>query len=153
MNFSSAGRTTNLSTNPPSSNAIRSNVCRPAVRWMPGDASCQCQVLNTSSESENIPISLPSICIPVELPRAAKNNTDTLKTEVIEIARSGKLYLNGKAVGRDDLRRSLNTRDRKNPVVILDEAGREVTSFVKEKMKTFEQVLKYMRNVGYEIVH
>src|SRR3972149_5455036 len=29
-------------------------------------------------------------------------------------------------------------------VVILDEAGREVTSFVKNKMKTFGQVLKYM---------
>jgi len=37
-------------------------------------------------------------------------------------------------------------------VVILDEAGREVTSFVKEKMRTFQQVLKYMRNVGYELV-
>jgi len=37
-------------------------------------------------------------------------------------------------------------------VVILDEAGREVTSFVKNKMKTFQQVLKYMRNAGYELV-
>lgn len=37
-------------------------------------------------------------------------------------------------------------------VVITDEVGREITSFVKEKMKTFEQVLKYMRNAGYELV-
>jgi hypothetical protein len=37
-------------------------------------------------------------------------------------------------------------------VVILDEAGREVTSFVKEKMHAFRQVLRYMRNAGYEIV-
>lgn len=38
-------------------------------------------------------------------------------------------------------------------IVILDEAGREVTAFLKNKMKRFDQVLKYMRNQGYELVH
>lgn len=37
-------------------------------------------------------------------------------------------------------------------IVILDEAGREVTAFLKNKMKRFDQVLKYMRNQGYELV-
>lgn len=35
---------------------------------------------------------------------------------------------------------------------ILDEMGNEVTAFLKNKMKTFEQVLKYMRNSGYELL-
>ena len=82
--------------------------------------------------------------IPVELPRAAKNNTDTLKTEVIEIARSGKLYLNGKAVGRDDLRRSLNTRDRKNPVVIRADRNIQLQAFV--------DVLDAVKALGFEAV-
>ena len=38
-------------------------------------------------------------------------------------------------------------------VVITDEFGREITSFLKNKMKTFNQVLKYMRNAGYDLVH
>lgn len=42
--------------------------------------------------------------------------------------------------------------DGKWAVVIMDEWGREVTSFVKNKMHNFEQVLKYMRNAGYELI-
>lgn len=38
-------------------------------------------------------------------------------------------------------------------VVIVDQWGKEVTSFVKEKMKSFDQVLRYMKNAGYELVH
>ncbi len=37
-------------------------------------------------------------------------------------------------------------------VVIIDELGNEVTSFLKNKMSRFEQVLKYMRNAGYELI-
>lgn len=43
--------------------------------------------------------------------------------------------------------------DGKWAVVIIDQWGKEVTSFVKEKMHSFEQVLKYMKNAGYELVH
>lgn len=38
-------------------------------------------------------------------------------------------------------------------VVITDAAGREVTAFLKNKMSRFEQVLQYMKNQGYELVH
>lgn len=31
--------------------------------------------------------------------------------------------------------------------------GEEVTAFIKNKMKRVDQVLKYMKNAGYELVH
>ena len=37
-------------------------------------------------------------------------------------------------------------------VVILNEAREEITAFVKNKMKTFDQVLRYMKNAGYQVV-
>lgn len=37
--------------------------------------------------------------------------------------------------------------------VWISEDGKEVTSFVKNKMKRFEQIKKYMENAGYSIVH
>jgi hypothetical protein len=43
--------------------------------------------------------------------------------------------------------------DGKWAVVILDQWGKEITSFVKEKMRTFDQVLRYMRNAGYTLMH
>ena len=43
--------------------------------------------------------------------------------------------------------------DGKWAVVIIDQWGKEVTSFVKEKMHSFEQVLKYMMNAGYTLLH
>jgi len=36
-------------------------------------------------------------------------------------------------------------------VSILTKNGDPVTSFVKEKMRTIEQVIRYLRNAGYEI--
>lgn len=36
--------------------------------------------------------------------------------------------------------------------VWISESGREITSFVKNKMKTWEQINKYMENAGYHIV-
>lgn len=35
----------------------------------------------------------------------------------------------------------------------VDGTIREVTSFVKDKMKTFEQVEKYFKNAGYDYLH
>ena len=33
---------------------------------------------------------------------------------------------------------------------IVNEEGKEITAFVKDKMKTIDQVIKYLRNTGYE---
>ena len=37
-------------------------------------------------------------------------------------------------------------------VVITDDTGNEVKSFVKNKMHRFEQVLQYMKNQGYNLI-
>jgi len=36
---------------------------------------------------------------------------------------------------------------------IMNERGEEVTAFLKNKMQHFEQVLKYMQNSGYQLLH
>lgn len=38
-------------------------------------------------------------------------------------------------------------------IQIVDELQREVTAFLKNKMKNFGQVTQYMRNAGYELLH
>lgn len=38
-------------------------------------------------------------------------------------------------------------------ILIVDEKGKEITAFVKNRMHRFEQVLQYMRNAGYEPIH
>lgn len=43
--------------------------------------------------------------------------------------------------------------DGKLALVITAENGDPVTAFVKEKMKSAEQLIRYMRNAGYEVVH
>jgi hypothetical protein len=37
-------------------------------------------------------------------------------------------------------------------VAVVDELGNEVTAFVKNKMKTFEQVEQYLKNCGYGFI-
>jgi hypothetical protein len=37
-------------------------------------------------------------------------------------------------------------------VWIVESTGKEVTSFLKEKMKSLEQVIRYMKNAGYELI-
>lgn len=38
-------------------------------------------------------------------------------------------------------------------VIILDDMGREVTAFLKDKCRRWEQIVRYMRNAGYEPLH
>ena len=38
-------------------------------------------------------------------------------------------------------------------VHILDENGNEVTAFLKNKMKSVDQVINYMKNSGYQLLH
>lgn len=41
------------------------------------------------------------------------------------------------------------TESGKYGLVVLDKSGREITAFLKNKLKTFDDVLRYMRNRGY----
>lgn len=38
-------------------------------------------------------------------------------------------------------------------IVILEETGEEVTAFLKNKMKSLEQVINYMKNAGYQLLN
>lgn len=41
------------------------------------------------------------------------------------------------------------TPEGKFGLVILDERGKEVTAFIKNKLRSFDQVVQYLRNTGY----
>lgn len=42
--------------------------------------------------------------------------------------------------------------DGKFGIAVVDEAGEEVTAFIKNKMKSIEQVIQYLKNCGYKII-
>ncbi len=44
------------------------------------------------------------------------------------------------------------TSEGKWGIVILNKYGEEITAFLKNKAKTLEQVIRYMRNAGYELI-
>jgi len=56
--------------------------------------------------------------IPVELPRASKNQTEIRKTQTIELSREGQVYLNAQPVSIDGLRKSLRPLGRETPILI-----------------------------------
>ena len=82
--------------------------------------------------------------IPVELPRAAKSNVETLRTVQVEIARTGKIFVNAKAVSLADLRQTLRTRDRATPILIR--ADRNI------KLQDFVDVLDTVKSLGFRAV-
>ena len=82
--------------------------------------------------------------IPVELPKASKSEVEPLKTELIEISRNGKVYLNSKAVSTSELRQVMGGHDRKSPVLIR--ADRNI------KLQTFVDVLDAVKSLGFRAV-
>jgi biopolymer transport protein ExbD len=55
--------------------------------------------------------------IPVELPKASKNQEEILKTQTIEIDREGRIYLNSQPLLIDDLRVVLRSKDKSIPIL------------------------------------
>jgi biopolymer transport protein ExbD len=82
--------------------------------------------------------------IPVELPRAAKSTVEALRTEVVEITRSGRLHLNGKAVSTDELKSALNSRERTTAILIR--ADRNIN------LQVFVDVLDAIKALGFKTV-
>ena len=82
--------------------------------------------------------------IPVELPKASKSDVEPLKTELIEISRNGKVYLNSKPVATSDLRRAMGVRNRNSPVLIR--ADRSI------KLQAFVDVLDTVKSLGFRAV-
>jgi biopolymer transport protein ExbD len=87
---------------------------------------------------------IASGAIPVELPRASKNNEETLKTQTIEIEKSGGIYLNSKPLSLDELRDSMKPVNREMPILIR--ADRELS------LQGFVDVLDIVKNLGFKRV-
>lgn len=82
--------------------------------------------------------------IPVELPRASKNQAETLKTQTIEIDKNGNIHLNSKPVLLDGLRDSIKSMDRSIPVLIR--ADRDIA------LQLFVDVLDVVKGLGFKRV-
>ncbi|MDP2168366.1 MAG: biopolymer transporter ExbD [Thermodesulfovibrionales bacterium] len=82
--------------------------------------------------------------IPVELPKASKSHEETLKTQSVEIDRTGEIYLNSRPVTIEGLRDSLKPTDRSVPVLIRADRGIALQRFV--------DVLDVVKNLGFKRV-
>ena len=82
--------------------------------------------------------------IPVELPRASKSQTDVLKTQTVEIDRSGSIYLNSRPVSLAMMKESITSTSRDNPVLIR--ADRDIG------LQVFVDVLDIVKTLGFKKV-
>lgn len=82
--------------------------------------------------------------MPVELPRASRNQEDILKTQTIEIDREGHIYLNSQPLLLDDLRIVLRSLDKSIPILIRADKNINLQSFV--------DVLDIVKNLGFKKV-
>lgn len=82
--------------------------------------------------------------IPVELPKASKSRQDSLKTQMVEIDKGGRIYLNSKPLSLDDLRETVKPLDREIPILIRADRGIALQIFV--------DVLDAVKNLGFKKV-
>lgn len=80
--------------------------------------------------------------IPMELPKASKSSAGTLKTQIIEIDRQGKLYLNSAPISLGGLEGSIKAIDREAPVLIRADKGIALQIFV--------DVLDVLKNLEFK---
>jgi biopolymer transport protein ExbD len=82
--------------------------------------------------------------MPVELPRASKNQAEILRTQTIEIGRSGQLSLNGRPVTMAGLCDAMVQIGRETPVLIR--ADRQLI------LQAFVDVMDRVKNMGFRKV-
>ena len=82
--------------------------------------------------------------IPVELPTATNNAQETLKTQVIEMDRSGRIYLNSKPLSIGDLPEAIKPLSRETPMLIRADRFLPLQGFV--------DVLDLVKNMGFRRV-
>ena len=68
--------------------------------------------------------------IPIELPKATKNPTETLKTQNIEIDVQGNIFLNGQRLPLEELKSALYTVPKTTPLIIRADRNARVQAFV-----------------------
>lgn len=82
--------------------------------------------------------------IPVELPKASKNQAEILKTQIIEINREGQVYLNSRPVSIENLKESMQSLGREIPILIR--ADRTLA------LQIFVDVIDVVKNLGFKKV-
>jgi biopolymer transport protein ExbD len=82
--------------------------------------------------------------IPVNLPKASKKETQTLKVRTIEIDRSGAVFLAGRPVTLVELRELIRPLDRATPFLVR--ADRDIA------LQQFVDVLDTVKNTGFNQV-
>jgi len=82
--------------------------------------------------------------IPVELPRASKDQAEMLKTHTIEIDKGGIIYLNSRPVSINHLSDSIKSLSRETPILIR--ADRNIA------LQAFVDVLDIVKNSGFKRV-
>lgn len=82
--------------------------------------------------------------IPVELPRASKNQAEILRTQTIEISREGEVYLNTRPVSIENLKGSMQSLGRDIPILIR--ADRTLA------LQIFVDVIDVVKNLGFKKV-
>ncbi|MEN6318395.1 MAG: biopolymer transporter ExbD [Syntrophaceae bacterium] len=82
--------------------------------------------------------------IPLELPTATQNQSNILKTQTIEIDRTGQIFTNGKPTSLFDMQSILNPMSRKIPILIRADRTIDLQWFVDVldviKIMNFERV-------------
>ena len=80
--------------------------------------------------------------ISMELPKASKNSTGTLKPQVIEIDKTGNIYLNSSITTLGGLKNSLKSID--NEVPILIRADKSIV------LQFFVDVMDTLKSLGFK---
>jgi biopolymer transport protein ExbD len=68
--------------------------------------------------------------IPVELPKVAQKNEDTLKTRTIGIDKTGQIHMDGRTVSLEELSALLQNDNREVPVLIRADRALALQGFV-----------------------
>lgn len=82
--------------------------------------------------------------IPVDLPKASKNQAEVLKTQTIEINREGQVYFNARPVSLGGLKETMQTLKRDVPVLIR--ADRTLA------LQIFVDVIDTVKGLGFRKV-
>ncbi len=82
--------------------------------------------------------------IPVELPRASRNQAEILRTQTIEINKEGQIYLNARPISLENLKETMRPLGRDIPILIR--ADRTLA------LQLFVDVIDVVKGLGFKKV-
>jgi biopolymer transport protein ExbD len=83
--------------------------------------------------------------LPIELPKVADTQVESLKSLIIEIEAEGNIYMNSKLVNLNDLKESIILFDKTTPILIR--ADKNIA------LQVFIDVLDIVKKTGFEKVN